>query len=90
MPRRENDPGFAPFADDAAVRSIGTLTFENGTARIAVHGSLDLPRDREGLERARLLKRTVDAVVAVLEAAELPERVAEAEGAPVTVRNPFA
>ena len=31
-----------PFADDAASISIGELTVENGTDRIALYGSLDL------------------------------------------------
>ncbi|MDP4026508.1 hypothetical protein Q8W71_28225 [Methylobacterium sp. NEAU 140] len=91
---KDQDPdrdGFTPFADDAAVRSVGALSFENGTERIAVHGSLDITRDRSGLAQARLLKRTLDAVVTALEAADLPEAVADAPDAPPrTVRNPFA
>ena len=38
-----------PFADDAASTSIGSLTVENGTDRIALSGSLDLTRDKAGL-----------------------------------------
>ena len=84
-------PRFEPFADDAACRTIGGLSFENGTARIALHGSLDIARDRTGLAQARLLKDTVEAIVRVLEAGDLPETVAEAPDlAPTTVENPFA
>jgi hypothetical protein len=85
-------PGsFEPFADEASVRTIGTLSFENGTDRIALHGSLDLTRDKAGLAQARLLKQTLDAIVAALEADELPEAVAEAgDVAPTSVPNPFA
>lgn len=86
--RRE--AGFVPFSDAASVRTIGTLSFENGTQAIAVHGSLDVTRDEAGLGHARALKRIVDAVVAALEADELPEAVAEADAAPARVRNPFA
>jgi len=32
---------FEPFADDASVRSIGSLSIENGTDQIALHGSLE-------------------------------------------------
>lgn len=82
---------FAPFADDAAVRTIGALSFENGTDRIALHGTLDLTRDKAGLEQARLLRATLDAIVTALEAGDLPDRVAEApEAAPKSVPNPFA
>ncbi|MGU3422761.1 hypothetical protein [Methylobacterium sp. D54C] len=83
--------GFAPFADDAGVRSVGALSFENGKDRIALHGSLDLTRDRTGLEQARLLRETLDAIVKALEASDLPDAVAEVPDAPPgTVKNPFA
>ncbi|MGU3469070.1 hypothetical protein ACLBXO_29925 [Methylobacterium sp. C33D] len=83
--------GFAPFADDAGVRSVGALSFENGTDRIALHGSIDLTRDRTGLEQARLLRETLDAIVKALEASDLPDAVAEAPDAPPrSVKNPFA
>ncbi len=82
---------FAPFADAAGVRTIGALSFENGTDRIALHGSLDLTRDRTGLAQARLLRETLDAIVKALEADDLPETVAEApEAVPTSVPNPFA
>ncbi|MCJ2071800.1 hypothetical protein MKK75_23880 [Methylobacterium sp. J-030] len=82
---------FTPFADDARVRNIGALCFENGTDRIALHGSLDLTRDKIGLAQARLLKQTLDAIVKALEGEELPEALAEApEAAPKSVPNPFA
>lgn len=82
---------FAPFADDASVRGIGALAIENGTDRIALHGTLDITRDAAGLAQARLLKGTIDAIVAALEGADLPQRVAEApEAASRSVKNPFA
>ncbi|WP_457108476.1 hypothetical protein [Methylobacterium sp. P5_C11] len=86
-----NPKAFTPFADDAGVRTVGALSFENGTDRIALHGSLDLTRDRTGLEQARLLRRTLDAIVKALEAEDLPEAVADAvDAAPRSVKNPFA
>jgi hypothetical protein len=92
--RTQSEPpseAFTPFADDAGVRNIGALCFENGTDRIALHGSLDLTRDRTGLSHARLLKQTLDAIVKALEGEDLPETVAEApEAAPTSVKNPFA
>ena len=44
-----------PFADDAASVSIGKLTIENGTDRVALYGSLDITRDQQGLVHARAL-----------------------------------
>jgi hypothetical protein len=43
----------------------------------ALHGSLDLTRDQAGLKRARALKSLLDAVVATLEAEDLPDAVPE-------------
>lgn len=84
-------PAFAPFADDAAVQTLGGLTLENGTARIALHGSLDFARDRESLERARALRTLLAAIVATLEdEADLPERAQdETRVATQSVKNPF-
>ncbi len=83
-------PTFTPFADDASVRSVGGLSIENGRDRIALHGSLDIGLDRRGLERIRALKEAIDAIAAALEAADLPDAVAEARRPTRTVKNPFA
>ncbi len=80
---------FIPFADDAASVSIAKLTIENGTDRIALYGTLDLTRNRQGLEHARALKVILDQAVHVLEAQpDLPDAV-PAAAAPKTVANPF-
>jgi hypothetical protein len=82
---------FEPFADDATVRSIGALSFENGKDRIAVHGSIDLTRDKAGLAQARHLRETLAEIVKALETGDLPEPVADSpDAAPTSVRNPFA
>ena len=95
MPRRKADhPAetlpFRPFAEDTGVQTFGEFSIENGTRRIALHGNLDLTRDRAGLARARALKGLLDAVVATLEAEDLPEAVPDEPEASETVRNPFA
>ena len=78
-----------PFADDAASTSIGKLTIENGTDRIALYGSLDLTRDRQGLAHARVLRAILDQTVQALEAqADLPDAVPPATTSR-TVTNPF-
>ncbi|MDP4006651.1 hypothetical protein [Methylobacterium sp. NEAU K] len=90
-PATPKSAGFEPFVDDASVRNIGALCFENGTDRIALHGSLDITRDKAGLGQARLLKVTLDAIVKALEGGDLPETVDETpDEAPKSVRNPFA
>jgi hypothetical protein len=107
MPRRKSDRltdhladhladplPFRPFAEGAGVQTLAGFSIENGTQRIALHGSLDLTRDREGLRRAKALKNLLDAVVATLEAEasaeDLPEAVPEEPETAEPVRNPFA
>ena len=79
-----------PFADDAASSAIGSLTIENGRDRVALYGSLDLTRDRQGLAQAQALKAVLDAVVEHLSAdPALPEALPAATPAR-SVPNPFA
>lgn len=78
-----------PFADDAASTSIGGLTIENGTARVALYGSLDITADRAGLAQAHALQALVNAIVGHLE-----QQTALPDGPPPTppvrtVKNPF-
>lgn len=86
----EAETEFVPFANDAAVANLGSLSFENGSARIAIHGSLDITRDRAGLQRATALKALVDAIVTALSEADLPDEVAEETRGTTRVKNPFA
>lgn len=79
-----------PFADNAASMAIGGLTVENGADRIALYGSLDLTRDKQGLAHARALQAMVNQVVQALEGAgALPDAVAPPVAAK-SVPNPFA
>lgn len=84
------DHSFVPFADDATVRQVAGFSIENGTKALALHGSLEITRDRAGLDRARALTVLLQSIVACLEADELATAVAEDETAARTVRNPFA
>lgn len=79
-----------PFADEAASTSVGDLTIENRLDRVSLYGSLDLTRDRQGLESARRLRMLLEAIVKVLEGEgdQLPEK---GQGKPDVTRvpNPF-
>lgn len=78
-----------PFADDAASISVGELTVENGTDRIALYGSLDLTRDKQGLAHARALAALLDQAIQLLETdMSLPDAVPP-PAAPKTIKNPF-
>ncbi len=56
------------------------LNIENRLDRVSLYGSVDITRDRAGLEQALRLKGVVDGMVAALEAEQLngvlPEKVA--------------
>lgn len=79
-----------PFANDADSLGIGDLTVENGTDQVAIYGSIDLTRDKQGLQHARALKTLLDAVVQELEAdKKLPDRLALPD-APKAIKNPFS
>ena len=78
-----------PFADDAASILIGKLTVENGTDRVALYGTLDLTRDKQGLAHARALKALLDQAVQVLEADKALPDAMPPPMAPKRVDNPF-
>ena len=78
-----------PFADDAASVSIGSLTVENGTDRVAIYGSLDLTRDKQGLAHALTLKAVLDAAVQLLQVEKNLPDAAPPPSAPKKVPNPF-
>jgi hypothetical protein len=78
-----------PFANESESLGIGDLTIENRTDRISIYGSIDLTRDKVGLEHARMLKAVLDKVVQVLESEKnLPDKIAPPD-TPDEVANPF-
>ena len=80
-------PAFVPYANEADVIEVGNLAIENRLDRITLHGDVDLTRDKAGLAQARLLHRLLGDVVAVLEAAALPDALPATQVK--TVDNPF-
>jgi hypothetical protein len=81
---------FQPFSDDSASLTIGEFTVENGTDKVALYGSLDVTRDKNGLKQAKALKAAVNAIVKTLEQDKaLPDESGPA-AAPQQVKNPFA
>jgi hypothetical protein len=66
---------FKPFRNESDQIVLGDLIVENRRDRIELYGSLTITRDKPGLERARALKRLVDAAVDALQAGALPERI---------------
>jgi len=78
---------FSPYLNEADCLQIGDLTIENRLDRVSIYGSVDLTKDKQGLEHARDLKRVIDSTLIELENSNLPDLIAVAE--PKTVKNPF-
>jgi hypothetical protein len=67
---------------------IDSLTIENRLDRISIYGSLELTKDRHGLESALRLKRLIDASIDALKRDKnLPDRITTAPTE--SVQNPF-
>ena len=82
--------GFTPFADDTATMAIGEFNMENGTLAVSFFGTLDITRDRVGLDHARKLAGLLGEIVRSLEnVPDLPAAVALPKEAGDKVRNPF-
>ena len=79
---------FTPYANEADVLEIGNLMLENRVDRITLSGDVDLTADKRGLEDARRLHDALAAIVAALEACDLPDRLPPP--AITSVANPFS
>lgn len=80
--------GFMAFENETESFTIGEMTVENRLDRISVYGSLDITKDKEGLENALKLKRIIDASIDALKRDKnLPDRI-EIVGTD-SVENPF-
>jgi hypothetical protein len=84
---------FDAYANDDDVLNIqgDALTISNGTSRITISGTLDIAKDKRGLEAALALQQAIGSVVAALQAqAALPEKLDDALPAPTgKTDNPF-
>jgi heptaprenylglyceryl phosphate synthase len=78
-----------PFANEEEVITIEELLIENRLDRISIHGSVDITKDKQGLEYAFALKRQIDTIVESLKREDLPERIS-VENVTKEVKNPFA
>jgi hypothetical protein len=62
-----NMSSIKPYQNEEESLAIGELTVENRLDRVSVYGSIELTKDKAGLQQAKALKEVLDAVVAVLE-----------------------
>jgi hypothetical protein len=76
-----------PYQNEEETFNIDDLTIENRLDRVQIYGSVEITRDKAGLEMARELKTLIDSVVAALESEELPSAISVEP--PDTTDNPF-
>lgn len=68
--------GFMAYENETDSFNIGNMTLENRLDRISLYGSLDITKDKEGLEKALKLKRIIDASIDALKRDKnLPEQI---------------
>ncbi len=77
-----------PFANESEALQIDDLTIENRVDKVSIYGSIDITRDKRGLELAQILAHLFNSVVQALTKEELPESIAPPEAIDV-VKNPF-
>lgn len=76
-----------PFKDNRS-SAVAGLTVENGPDKVVLYGSLELTRDRAGLERAQALRTLLDDVIQALAAEPALPGALPPKGRR-KVRNPF-
>jgi hypothetical protein len=80
---------FHPYKNEEECLHIGDdLTVENRVDRVSLYGSIDITRDKVGLENAKTLKSILEIILVELEKADdLPDRITVEQAE--TVKNPF-
>lgn len=77
-----------PYADNAST-GIGGMTVENGPDKVVLYGSLELTRDKAGLQHAEALAAMLQDVLGALRADEaLPDALPPPKPRK-RVKNPF-
>lgn len=57
---------FMAYENDTDGFTTGNLSIKNGTEMITIEGSLNITKDKQGLEAVLKLKRAVDAAIDAL------------------------
>lgn len=78
------------FENESDVITLQELSIENRLDRVSIFGSLDITRDKQGLELALKLQCIVEGIVNALEQVkdELPDHIPP-PAPPEEVENPF-
>ena len=77
-----------PFANESESLQIDDLTIENRTDKVSIYGSIDITRDKRGLELAKAMKLLFDSILKRLSQGDLPESIPPPQNID-EVKNPF-
>lgn len=77
-----------PYADNTSI-GIGGLTAENGPDKVVLYGSLELTRDKAGLQHAEALMTLLQDVLGTLRADGVLPDAQPPPKPPKRVKNPF-
>ena len=77
-----------PFANESEALQLDELTIEHRRDRVSIYGSIDITRDKRGLELAQRIKHLLDSIVKRLAQEDLPESIPPPQNIDV-IKNPF-
>jgi hypothetical protein len=75
------------FENESETVNIDELVIENRLDRVSIYGSIDITKDKIGLEKIRAIKQQIDRIANKLENENLPDEIEIL--AAKTVANPF-
>ena len=79
---------FYPYANESDSWQLDDLTIENRLDRVSIYGSIEITRDKKGLEAAKKIAELFNSIVTRLSQEDLPESIPPPQGIEV-VENPF-
>jgi hypothetical protein len=75
------------FENESETINIDEFVIENRLDRVSIYGSIDITKDKIGLEKIRAIKKQIDKIADKLENEDLPDEIEIL--AAKTVENPF-
>ena len=75
------------FENESETINIDEFVIENRLDRVSIYGSIDITKDKIGLEKIRAIKKQIDKIANKLENEDLPDEIEIL--AVKIVQNPF-
>lgn len=75
------------FENESETINVDEFVIENRLDRVSIYGSIDITKDKIGLEKIRAIKKQIDKIANKLENEDLPDEIEIL--AVKIVQNPF-